>query len=373
MCGGLYTLRFDELILRCLIWGTFVLCVPALFLLLVDPGFFVRDRVEQFLRKADRVEVLSLGSSHSRGLYFPSMGFTGYSFADDRGDISTAVYKSNLILPHARHLKYVMIPASPGYFSYDRRAAFGSFDPDLSLAIRNAPWPKNFWSLSLDEQYLLVRSNIFAFETLLSANGLAKDALGHGIRLVLGRSQKSFRNPCRARTNQTSFPHEFGILNGFTREAIPARCLPRIGQFEARLHARTVRAVLAANSVARETNTRLLNELAVALAARKAQLILFVPPLTRSYLGKALRRLWEEEKPYREDLLKLPNVRLFDFHDLFAPSSYTKDNRYFSDGSHLTLAGAQALSKVFGQVMRQSKKRVSTADVGAYLTNTGKR
>jgi len=359
-------LRSSEIIYRLLFWGAFVLLVPVLFIWIVKPNYAESGgRLDQFYPVADRITAISLGSSHSRAIYFPSLGYNGYSFADDRGDIRTAVFKARHILPHTPNLKYALIPLSPGNLSYDRGIAFNGNDPDLHMAIRNTPWPKQIWSLPFDEQYLLMRSHIFTFQTFKAANKLAKETVKNAMLAALGRNQGIFRDPCRARTNRSDFPHEFGIYNGYTREAMPAPCLQKAAETEASFHATQIGAILKRNGQIRAENAKMLEELAKSLGKKGIELIFFIPPLPDDYyMAKGLRRLARQEKPFIEQLIRVRNIQFYDFHDLFPPDSYTSQNRYFSDGNHLTLAGAKTFSKVLGKAMREPPQPATKAIAG---------
>jgi hypothetical protein len=359
-------LRFSEVLYRLLFWGAFVVFVPMAFIWLMRPDYFSGGRIDQFHHVADRITAVSLGSSHSRAIHFPSLGFNGHSFADDRGDIRTAVIKARYILPYTPDLKYVLIPVSPGYLSFDRKLVFGGTDPDLLPAIANAPWPKDFWSLPFDEEYLLLRAHVFTLEMFETANRLTKETIKNAMLSALGKNQEMFRDPCRVRTNPADFPDESGIRNGYTREPMPASCLPAAAGAEAAFHTEQIGAILQRDEHIRAENTKLLEELAKALARRGIELVLFVPPLPVEYYGtEGLRMLAREEQPFIEQLTRLPNVRLHDFHGLFPPGSYRQDNRYFSDGNHLTLAGAKAFSKVLGEAMRGTLEPASEAVAGA--------
>lgn len=362
-------MRFREIIFRLLLWGAFVLLVPVLFIWIVKPNFAAEDRrTDQFYQVANRVTAISLGSSHSRAIYFPSLGYNGYSFADDRGDIRTAVTKARYILPYTQNLKYVLFSLSPGYLSYDRGIAFNGNDPDLHTAFQNAPWPKQFWSLPLDEQFLLLRSHFFTFETFKAANRLARETIKNAFRRALGRNQEMFRNPCRVRTNPVDFPHEFGIRNGYTREAMPAQCLAKAAEAEVSFHVVQISAILKRDAQIRSENVKFLKELARSLEKKGIDLIFFIPPLPNEYcISEGLRRLAREEKPFVEQFTRAKNVRLYDFHDLFAPDSYMTQNRYFSDGNHLTLTGAKAFSKVIGDALRGKTQLDPKSIAGAHF------
>lgn len=361
-------MRFNEVIKRLLFWGAFVLLVPIAFIWLIRPSYFAGDRVDQFHRLADRITAVSLGSSHSRAIHFPSLGFAGHSFADDRGDIRTAATKLRYILPYTPNLKYVLMPISPGYLSFDRRLVFGGTDHELLAALANAPWPKQFWSLALGEQYALLRSHVVTLDIFEHANLLARETIKSGMLAALGRNQEIFRNPCRARTNAPDFPHEFGIRNGYTREAIPSHCLAKAAKAEADFHFEQIGAILKRDERIRAENAAMLEEIAGMLEAEKIELVLFIPPLPEGYLtAGGIRELAAQEAPFIEQLANLPNVRLHDFHDLFPLESYELDNRYFSDGNHLTLVGAEAFSAVLGDAMREPLQPAQKSIAGTDL------
>lgn len=361
-------MRFSEVIYRLLFWGAFVLLVPVAFIWLVRPAYFAGGRVDQFYHAADRITAISLGSSHSRAIHFPSLGLSGHSFADDRGDIRTAATKLRYILPYTPNLKYVLMPVSPGYLSFDRRLVFGGTDHEFLAALANAPWPKQFWSLALNEQYALLRSHVFTMETFETANMLARESIKSGMLAALGRNQERFRNPCRVRTNPADFPHEFGIRNGYTRDAMPAGCLAEAAEAEADFHVEQISGILKRDVRVRAENLAMLNDLARMLDERQIELVLFVPPLPEGYVtASGLVRLAAEEAPLIEQLTGLRNVRLHDFHDMFPPESYALDNRYFSDGNHLTLAGAKAFSAFLGEAMREPRQPVPESVAGTDL------
>jgi hypothetical protein len=191
-------------------------------------------------------------------------------------------------------------------------------------------------------------------ETFESANMLARETIKSAMLAALGRNQERFRNPCRVRTNPADFPHEFGIRNGYTREAMPAHCLAEAAKAEADFHVEQIGAILKRNHQIRAENVTMLEDLAGMLDEKHIELVLFVPPLPDDYVMAAgLRRLSAEEAPLIERLAGLRNVRLYEFHDLFPADSYAPENSYFSDGNHLTLAGATAFSRVLGEAMRE--------------------
>ncbi|MBX2805969.1 MAG: SGNH/GDSL hydrolase family protein [Hyphomicrobiales bacterium] len=359
-------MRFSEIICRFLFWGAFVLIVPVAFIWLVSPAHFATDRVDQFHHVADRVTAISLGSSHSRAIHFPSLGYNGHSFADDRGDIRTAVTKARYLLPYTPDLKYVLMPVSPGYLAFDRKEAFGGTDPDLNAAFANAPWPTDFRNLPLGEQLQMVRSHIVTLETFETANRLARETIKSSIFRLMGKNREMLRNPCRARTNPADFPDEFGLRNGYTRDPLPTRCLPVSAAADAAFHASQINAILKRDKNIRAENTNLLLDLAGRLAERKIELILFTPPFPDAYYGsERLGALSDDDKPYIKKLTERPNVRLLDFHDLFSASGDAGANRFFSDGNHLTLSGAQSFSKALGKSMRDNTDPVSTSMAGA--------
>jgi hypothetical protein len=191
-------------------------------------------------------------------------------------------------------------------------------------------------------------------ETFEYANLLARESIKSGMLAALGRNQEAFRNPCRVRTNPADFPHEFGIRNGYTREAMPARCLAEAAKAEADFHVEQIGAILKRDHRIRAENVKMLEDLAGMLDEKGIELVLFVPPLPDDYvMADGLRRLAAEEAPLIERLVNLRNVTLHDFHGLFPQESYLHGNRYFSDGNHLTLAGAMAFSGALGEAMRE--------------------
>lgn len=339
-------MSFKYLFVRSTAYLLLLLAVPKAILWVFWPQYQGDQRVDRFYEIANELQAISLGSSHTRALHFPSMGLKGFSFADDSGDIETAELKLRLVLDHAENLRYAFVTVSPGYLSYSHLATDDAGWQHRAAILRYSPAPKSIKSHGFLDLVDWSRAHLLSFETTMALNTRIKSAAGDLFRAAAGRDQSEYRTQCRVPPNPLDHPDEMGIPNGFLRTALPAGCLKLRAGIEATLRANLIEETLATAPDILAANTAALNRMADLLRNRGAELVLVISPMTREYFDNdLLQKYWPSEIQILMALSDRDNVVLIDGHDFYYQQGYLDDNRWFSDGNHLTMLGARDFSK----------------------------
>ncbi|MDU8911441.1 hypothetical protein [Aestuariicoccus sp. MJ-SS9] len=327
-----------------LAWCGFAICVPYLALAVFFADRKPDDRLETFHARAPKIEALSLGSSHTRDLHFPSMGLSGYSFADDGGDLRIAEYKLRRLVDRLPNLTHVFIAVGPGMLSYDRILGIpGEFPSDYILY---SPSVTSMSRLRSRDIVWALRAGLLSVRsTALEANRRSREAFR---RLVRGGNDGGSDDGlvCEFPDNPPDHPHEDGILDGFARTPIDASCLTdAFDEKDVDRRMRTIRRVLDTEPRTPAINAGHLRSMANLLKETGAELVIVVSPTTRGYFeDPRMKELWSIERPMLEEVAEADNVRMVDVHDLFFDMDYRTDNKWFSDPDHLSYQGAVEFS-----------------------------
>lgn len=343
---------------RLLAWGVlvfaFVVIVPQVLSRLIMPENIRVAPIANYYENANEIDALTFGSSHGRSIYYPAMGLNGHSFGEDGGDIALSELKLRAALPTTPNLKVVFLPVSPATLSFDSLNSDTVDSHEFDKWLRNTPLSHEPRLLSLSEWLKLEEATIFSVEKILTLNYFTRKQVGALVRKALGGASEKLDNAhCRLPSKNVNHAHEFGIRFGYFRYAMAAKCLPVSAEHSAYWHERRVKFSTEALPNIKQDNLALLDNMATLLAERGASLILFVPPLTKSYIADPrIQGVWNEERPMLEEFVsRHENVKFFDDSDLFEVSDYDKDNQWFYDDNHLTLEGAKIYSTVLAKEM----------------------
>ena len=336
-------------ILFILVWCGVALSVPYLTLSLFFADRKKDDRLDQFYERADSIEALSLGSSHTRALHFPSMGIEGYSFADDGGDIEIAEYKLRRIIDHVPELRFVLLTVGPGFLSYNRISGVpGEFPGDY---IRYTPSGRPFSGFSPREIFWGIRSWLLGIRSdAVLANRLTREAVRTAIRRSSGRDVEK-HDECQFRDNPADHPHEDGILGGFARIPIASHCMtPEFEAYDASRRVEMIERSLDANPDTVEENIRYLQRISDLLKSRGAELVIVLSPTSAGYFEyEDLQALWNAESPILHDFASKEDVLVLNHHRMFFGVPYDTENIWFSDPNHITYEGARIFSRAIGK------------------------
>ena len=336
-------------ILFILVWCGVALSVPYLALNLFFADRKLDDRLEQFYERADKIEALSLGSSHTRDLHFPSMGLNGYSFADDGGDIEIAEYKLRRIVGYTPALRYVFLTVGPGFLSYNRISGVpGEFPGDY---IRYTPPGQQFSSFNPRDIYWSIRAWLLGIRSdVILANRLSREFLRNAIRRSAGNDGEK-HDECQFRDNPADHPHEDGILDGFARIPIASHCMtPEFEALDALRRVEMIERSLRDNPDTVTENLEYLKRMSGLLKAHGARLVIVISPTSPRYFDhEGLHALWETEWPVLKDFAAQQDALILDRHEMFFDMPYDTQNNWFSDPNHLTYEGARIFSRAIGE------------------------
>ena len=337
---SLSTLRFKLVLTWLLCLCSIIATIQILFWLFTEDSY--HSKRQDFDVRADSLEAMALGVSHSRAIHFPSLGISGFSYHDPGSDLQTAAEKYRAIAPLTPNLKYILIPISPPYLHFIQTAE--------NRASRE----------------LTVHSNYPEYSNFNGA--LYWTLLLHNPERMLWKLRNSFRQKLEALTPQLeiskrlltcqpirlkNLDHEDGFIGGYFDVYPDGKCLGELAISTVNSHAnQTVQSESLLENF--EINKVKMAEMIQEIAANQHQLILYIPPFTSEYYD---HKSWEtvklEQQVYLQELSLNPNVLFVDYHDLFYKRNYLETNTLFYDDDHLGLKGAKEFSKILGRDIRQ--------------------
>lgn len=345
MWKGSSTLTSRRSIALILFWCAFALCVPYVTIAVFFSDQNQDDRLETFYERAHEIEALTLGSSHTRALHYPSMGISGYSFADDGGDLMIADYKLRRLVDHLPNLDYVFLVVAPGLLSYNRIVSEPENFPSEFLLY--APRVKSYSRLTARDIVTGLRARVLSVRTAaLDANNSSRDAF-RDLIANLGFVRPEAEITCTFHGNPPGFPHEDGIFGGFAREPLITSCLtPEFDEKDVTWRMSGIRGVLEKEPRIHDINLGYLRSMAELLREEEAELVIVITPTTQGYFeDPRMQEIWAIERPLLEEFAMADNVRIIDIHDHFFDLNYQEDNRWFSDPDHVSYDGAVSFSK----------------------------
>jgi hypothetical protein len=313
---------------------------------------YYQDKLQNYQQHRQLIEALAIGTSHSRGFYFPALGLTGINFHDAGGDIEEVRMKVQVLLPQSPELRYIFVPISPGTLALSQRAIASDYATRLSTVATNTP-------LSID-------SFLFAHEATIS--------------LLLNRvlSIKKFRSAfeqwlhplfpyvknteqCFSLLNNQAIQQKYRVnvasvkqdqFNKYSYYVIHPPCIQSQAITTVAEHRLMIQhSIEKMPNIIADNKNRLIS-IADELSPRKGKLILVIMPMTPAYYqSTAIQALVPEHLAHLKKLEKHRNIEIYDFHDYFYPDVKTGHNPYFHDADHLALTGAIEFSRALKQAM----------------------
>ncbi|QDO83513.1 hypothetical protein FM037_10025 [Shewanella psychropiezotolerans] len=310
----------------------------------------VMDKLSLFNEEKDGFTALALGSSHSVGFHFPSLGVKGVNFHDGSGDIEEVVFKAGVILEHAVNINTIFVPVSPGSLHISQRYIANDMLSRRFLIIKNLPLSHEFFSYDPMASIRLWASRIIPVievkQRLISwldlSNFVSKQVM---------ENDKSCLVPVSADVKEDEL-----LLGVYRLKKMVPSCLAEYADSTVVSHKLSVESSVMSDAKLPIRNVERLLVLADRLRLGKVEgrLVLVVPPLTREYYQDDRIQLWIPEHQELLDLLaEHSNIDVYDFHDLFYGEMEDGSNDYFYDDDHLALPGAIKFSKALKKAMNE--------------------
>ena len=301
---------------------------------IVDLPLAPDRRLSGFEAVRERVEVVSLGPSHSRAFHFPAMGLEGYALNGSGMGIETSALKLKSIASHSPALTCVLMPISPGVLSLR----------DSSMASRQRGWLANTPTylrapdLSLRDRARIATAKLTNLPqlTLIRESGPhLRDRVSHAIEPGA---------PCRM-TDPTglSQPDEFGLRHGYPPVNAPAACHPEMARLTAATHLSRLPPEGPWRDRIQAGNLALLDEMLNLLAAQDAHLVLVATPTTRFYRAEMAQLGSAEIDRVTETFGDRANFHFIDAQDFF--DDHPDPATVFYDDDHLSRTGAEIFSR----------------------------
>ncbi|SQH77460.1 conserved protein of unknown function [Shewanella benthica] len=308
----------------------------------------VVEKLSLFNQEKDEFTALALGTSHSVGFHFPSLGGKGVNFHDGGGDIEEVVFKAGVILAHAVNINTLFVPVSPGSLHISQRYVANDMLSRRFLVIKNLPLSHDiFWYAPMASIRLWALRIIPVFEVkqrLLSWLGLSN---------FIAKLMMKHKKFCLVSVSADVNADEL-LFGGYRLEKMLPSCLAEYADLTVSRHYSHIESTVIAEPKLPMRNVERL--LALADRLRRGQvegrLVLVVPPLTAEYYQDDRIQLWIPEHQQLLDLLaEHSNIDVYDFHDFFYAEMEDGSNDYFYDDDHLALPGAIKFSKALKKAM----------------------
>ena len=332
----------------------FVLIFSAVngLLWLLQSDVRVMDKLSLFNKGKDGFTALALGSSHSAGFHFPSLGVKGVNFHDGGGDIEEVVFKADVILEHAVNINTIFVPVSPGSLHMSQRYLANDMLSRRFLVIKNLPLSHEiflfspmasirFWALRIIP-VLEVKQRLISWLDL--SYFVSKEVM---------KNEKS----CFVSVSADIKEDEL-LLGGYRLEKMVPSCLAEYANLTVGRHYSHIESTVIAEPQFPIRNVERLLVLADRLREVNGRMVLVVPPLTAEYYQDDRIQLWIPEHQKLLDLLaEHSNIDVYDFHDFFYGEMEDGSNDYFYDDDHLALPGAIKFSKALKKAMDETEGR----------------
>jgi len=295
--------------------------------------------MSDFYDHSNEIEVVGLGSSHTVGLHFPSLGAEGHSFLKRGIDIEASHLKLKTILPHTPQLKCAILSVQPGFLVFSQNSVNRG---KRKWPTYQTPWPKLNSNLSINEWITVVKSKLHALIRIPTYKART---------LLLGKEHINPSGPqlgCKKRFNNPLVNDEFGIRHGYPRYPLKAECIEEHAISTSKRHLKAIQKVLDFSPDIRESNIAYLRSMAQLLADHNASLVFVAMPFTKEYLARVSYEELKDIKLLSNAFSDDPNIAIQDFTDFFH-NDQSKENIYFFDDDHLVIEGA----KVFSTALRK--------------------
>ncbi|MBU1390950.1 MAG: hypothetical protein KJ856_09210 [Gammaproteobacteria bacterium] len=309
--------------------------------------FLYHKKMRLFAQQKDELEAIVLGTSHSKGFHFPSLGMLGMNFFDGGGDIDEAEFKFNVIAAQARKLSIVFIPISPGSLQFSRRWIIEDESQHQYIVMKNTP-------ISLWQYPALWGSMVTDYIGFFRLRVKLLDRIRSKLESLTGADHgEGISNLCYNKDSISEhLKLEDGIVGGYKRQLIKPACINQYADETVKSHMEHIRRSLSSESGIAERHLKALLSMAKTLEQRQGRLVLVIPPLTREYYqDPRIQALLPEHFALLSRLAAHPYIEVYDFHDFFYEQMADGSNDYFYDDDHLALPGAIEFSKALRETM----------------------
>lgn len=333
---------------RVLCFGAILIAFSLCFSTLINGGL---DRIEtdqtdlapdtrlaDFEKVAAKIQILTLGTSHSHAFYFPTLGKEGFSYYRPGSDLAFSDLTLRLALPYTPKLSCVIVPLTPGLLNVQS----GSNDR------RDIAWIAELPKVEFGNKYFN-RAEVFVmkfrqskFQKNLRIWEQLQGRVVKHLSLKLRGEESGKGDVCKLHTD-TAKPDEFGIRHGYRDFFPPEQCFPTLAQSTAQSHL----ARLDSETRMRKTqleNLNYLNSMAQILDEVGASLYLISTPTTSHYRSAMASANIEHKFVVADLLANSPNTIVMDHSGFFDTFKDAFAKGYFFDDDHLSREGAKIYS-----------------------------
>ncbi|MCZ4336699.1 hypothetical protein [Shewanella colwelliana] len=328
---------------------TVLLSVLFLFSVIVSAfvSYFKDDKQTKltlFEGNKDGFSALALGTSHSIGFHFPSLGVDGINFHDGGGDIEEALFKADILVEQARYVDIVFLAVSPGSLHMSQRYISDDWGRRRLAVINNLPVAFNAFIFNPKASF---KRLLFKFFPIFEFRQIIRTWLiGESSQLSADVSVSCFGKGI------VELDYQSFLLGDYKEEIISPHCLAEYADSTIKKHIQYIEATILADSNVPQLNVKRLVKLASMLKDRYGRLVLVVPPLTREYYEDARIQKWvPQHNALLAELAEQTNIEVYDFHDFFYEQMADGSNDFFYDDDHLALPGAIEFSKALKKAM----------------------
>ena len=349
-------------------------------------------RIKQLLSKADSIEALAIGNSHSCAIDFNAMGMNGYRIALGGNDISEAEYQIKSLVPLLPKLKTVFFNISyfslfidnssvPDYYSFFNKIEYKRF-------LERFPFAELYLDTSVYSDYIIINTE--------GISSFQRNKLGAAMSVIMEKtSDKSkvrwsdynsipvfnwvkgdFWNYIRNRISViTRNDHWLSVINNFLFGTKLANfsTLDSYGQstnslrysYKSRDSLNTLakdilvphylsaqQIVLQNNSNVLQDNCNCLVSVIDYLKARDIRIIFYTSPVYKSFTDYY-------DKPYinimKQKIQAIKELYDIEYYDFSIDSFFITNNKLFYNSDHLNRQGAKEFSKKFSEILIAKK------------------
>ncbi|ACA85959.1 hypothetical protein Swoo_1674 [Shewanella woodyi ATCC 51908] len=316
----------------------------------------VTNKLQLFHEGKDEFTALAVGTSHSIGFHFPSLGQKGINFYDGGGDIEEVVFKSGIIMDQAVNIGSIFVSVSPGTLHMSQN--YGNNINRQLVVIKNLPLS---YDVLLSTPSIVLPSLLEFLFPILEVKNEIKEKID--LSLASSKNLNGFStdiNRACLKPILTEVDKDALILGGYKLVTLLPNCLDSYAANTVTSHSSHIESTILSDVNMPSINVSRLSGMADEFKLRKVEtrLILVVPPLTVEYYEDERIQKWiSEHNKLLAELSKHPNIDVYDFHDFFHDEMADGSNDFFYDDDHLALPGAIKFSKALKQAMDEREGR----------------
>ena len=302
-----------------------------------------KRKLALYQQQAQSVEAIALGTSHSRGLYFPVFNLKGFNFHDSGGDIEELEMKVSVFLKKSPKLKTIFTAVSPGTLAISQRYIAPNYPTRLLTVASNTPLSIESFLFAHEASISLFIDEFISIRKLRNGfDKLIKPLFSNGMNTGKCFSLVNYKMI----NEKYSVSVEDDLFNDYIKYRIHPSCMKDHVEKTILKHLKMIKDSFEKEpDIVKHNSQRLIN-VADKLSKRQGKLVLIVMPMTKAYYQSAhIQALVPEHFAQLAQLGKHPNIEVYDFHDYFYDKTVAGKNYYFHDGDHLAITGAIEFSK----------------------------